>query len=78
MFGSYILVAGACFAFIPNLLLSLLGFPAANEIWVRVLGLVAGVLGYYYYYLSGAVADARYFFIASSTAVASSALAVSA
>jgi hypothetical protein len=63
VFGAYILVAGACFAFIPNLLLSLLGFPAANEIWVRVLGVIAGVLGYYY--LSSALANARYFFVAS-------------
>ena len=63
VFGTYILIAGACFAFIPNLLLSLLGFPAANEIWVRVLGVVAGVLGYYY--LSSALANARYFFVAS-------------
>ena len=27
----------------PNLLLSLLEFPPANEIWVRVLDVVAGV-----------------------------------
>jgi hypothetical protein len=63
VFGVYILVAGCCFAFIPNVLLSLLGFPPANEIWVRVLGVIAAVLGYYY--LSGALASARYFFVAS-------------
>jgi hypothetical protein len=63
VFGTYILVAGACFVLVPNLLLSLLEFPPANEIWVRVLGVVSAVLGYYY--LSSALANARYFFVAS-------------
>ena len=63
VFGTYILVAGACFVLVPNLLLSLLEFPPANEIWVRVLCVVSAVLGYYY--LSSALANARYFFVAS-------------
>lgn len=48
VFGIYLIVNGLGFTFIPNTLLGLLGVPVTNEPWVRVLGWVLVVLGYYY------------------------------
>jgi len=47
-FGIYIIVAGIGLALIPNFILTPLSLPPVNEIWVRVLGLVADALGFYY------------------------------
>jgi hypothetical protein len=49
VFGVYIIVTGTVLVVAPNLLLSLFGLPTATEIWIRVLGAVALVLGYYYW-----------------------------
>ena len=61
--GTYVAVTGLGLLLIPNLWLAPLGFPPTQEIWVRVLGLVACVLGFYYW--ACALANARSFFIAS-------------
>ncbi len=62
-FGVYLLLVGVVLVLAPNLLLSLFGFAEAKEVWVRVLGVVVTVLGYYYWY-SG-VTNARAFIVAS-------------
>lgn len=48
VFGIYMIVNGLGFTFIPNTMLGLFGVPATNEPWIRVLGWVMVVLGYYY------------------------------
>lgn len=62
-FGVYAMLTGVVLATVPNLLLGLLGFPPAQEIWVRVLGALAVVLGYYYF--ACGFGQARTFFRAS-------------
>jgi hypothetical protein len=62
-FGTYVLVTGFGLLLIPNLWLAPLGFPPTEEIWVRVLGLVACILGMYYW--TCALANLRPFFVAS-------------
>ena len=63
VFGTYVVVTGLGLLLIPDLWLAPFGFPPPTEIWVRVLGLVAGVLGFYYW--ASALANARSFFVAS-------------
>ncbi len=48
-FGLYLYVVGATLAFIPNLLLGMLGIPQTNEVWIRILGVIVGLLGFYYH-----------------------------
>jgi hypothetical protein len=48
VFGVYILVAGVCLLVAPNILLGLLGFPPTTDVWIRVLGAIVGILGFYY------------------------------
>jgi hypothetical protein len=48
VFGIYVLVSGLTLLVSPGLVLGLLNFPTEDEIWVRVLGFVVAVLGYYY------------------------------
>ncbi len=33
----------------PNILLTTVGMPETAEVWIRVVGLLAGVLGVYYF-----------------------------
>jgi len=40
VFGIYISVLGIAFMTIPNALLGLFGFPATNEVWIRVAGMI--------------------------------------
>ena len=47
-FGIYIVVIGAGFLLIPNTILPLLKLPKTNEPWIRVMGCVILVLGFYY------------------------------
>lgn len=48
VFGIYLVVAGAGFYIIPNVVLPILKFPKTNESWIRVMGIVVAVLGFYY------------------------------
>jgi len=63
VFGVYIIITGAALVVAPNVLLVLFGIPPATEVWIRVLGAVALVLGYYYWVCG--VAQALTFFKAS-------------
>jgi hypothetical protein len=48
VFGGYLVGMGVGFIFMPNILLGVLGFPATDEIWSRVVGLLALILAFYY------------------------------
>lgn len=46
--GIYLAVIGSLLLLIPNFMLALFGFPATDEIWIRVLGVIVVALGYYH------------------------------
>ena len=48
-FGIYVIITGIGLAIAPGLVLAPLGLPVPNEIWIRVLGVLAVVVGYYYW-----------------------------
>ena len=48
VFGIYVIVLGVILMVIPNVLLSLFGIPATTEVWVRVVGMLVFLIGYYY------------------------------
>lgn len=60
VFGIYLLLSGLSFAFIPNFILPLLGFAETTEVWIRLVGLLAGILGMYF--VNAARAGDRRFF----------------
>jgi hypothetical protein len=47
-FGIYTMVLGLTMLVIPNQLLSLFAYPTTTEVWIRILGFIAAILGYYY------------------------------
>ena len=48
-FGLYLYLAGATLIFIPNVFLSILGLPETNEAWIRIVGILTLVIGFYYH-----------------------------
>jgi len=48
VWGVYLIIAGLGLLLMPNFVLPLLGFATTAEGWVRVLGLLASILGMYY------------------------------
>ena len=48
-FGLYLYLTGITLIFIPNLFLSTLGLPETHEVWIRVVGVLAMVIGFYYH-----------------------------
>jgi hypothetical protein len=48
-FGFYLYLVGATLIFIPDIFLSTLRMPATNDVWIRVLGLIVGLIGFYYH-----------------------------
>jgi len=62
-FGLYLAVLGAGLALAPNTMLAIFRQPPTSEPWLRILGIVACVLGGYY--LAAARGDAVVFFRAS-------------
>lgn len=63
VFGVYVIFMGLGLMIAPALVLPIFGLPAPGEIWVRVLGALALVVGYYYWACGRAGAKA--FFKAS-------------
>lgn len=61
VFGIYLVVLGAAQILAPNFMLPIFGFPPTQEVWIRVLGLLLLVLGYYYVVV--ALQDLKSFFI---------------
>ncbi len=62
-FAGYLFGLGVLLLLVPNILIAQFGFPPANEVWIRVLGVVVINVGVYYWY--AAVSEARPFFLAS-------------
>jgi hypothetical protein len=48
VFAIYPIVVGLSLVVAPNLVLALFGIPETQEVWIRVLGALAAILGYYY------------------------------
>lgn len=48
VFGIYIIILGVVLLIIPNAYLALGGVPPTNEVWIRVVGMLLFLLGYYY------------------------------
>ncbi|MCI0542312.1 hypothetical protein L0Y69_00965 [bacterium] len=48
VFGIYLIVAGAGFLIAPNSALAILGLPPTTEDWIRIVGLLTGLLGMYF------------------------------
>jgi hypothetical protein len=46
--GIYLALSGATLITVPNLLFGLLGIPASNEVWVRIVGVLTLILGFYF------------------------------
>lgn len=47
VFAVYLFIAGAVLITVPNLLLTLLQIPPTPDVWIRVVGLVAFMIGVY-------------------------------
>ena len=47
VFAVYLFLAGAVLVTVPNLLLTLLQIPPTPDVWIRVVGLVAFMIGVY-------------------------------
>jgi hypothetical protein len=62
-FGVYALLTGLNLMFAPNMLLGMFGIPATNEVWIRVVGVIAFNVGVYYWY--AAKCEAKAFFEAT-------------
>ena len=48
VFGIYMVVLGITLLVVPNVLLTLFGLPATNEVWIRVVGMLVCLLAFYY------------------------------
>ena len=48
VFSIYMLVLGLVLLVVPNLLLGIFGIPETQEVWIRVVGMLVLILGYYY------------------------------
>lgn len=48
-FGFYLYIVGLTLIFVPNFFLQTLQMPETNEVWIRVVGLLAFCIGYYYH-----------------------------
>jgi hypothetical protein len=52
VFSLYLFVLGAILTVIPNVLLNLFALQDTNEVWIRVVGMLVFILGFYYYQVS--------------------------
>ena len=46
----YLLGLGVILVVVPNLLLSIFGFPSTDEVWIRVVGVLILILAYFAYF----------------------------
>jgi hypothetical protein len=53
-FGIYLFITGLTLIFIPNVLLGMLQMPETDDVWIRVVGVLAFCLGFYYYQMAKA------------------------
>ena len=47
VFSIYLFILGSILLVVPNFLLSLFSIPKTNEVWIRVVGMLVLILGYY-------------------------------
>jgi hypothetical protein len=47
-FGVYLWLLGAFLIWVPNFLLGILALPSTEEVWIRVVGVLVLMLGYFY------------------------------
>lgn len=52
LFSLYLFGLGAILVLVPNVLLGMFGIPGTNEVWIRVVGTLVLVLGFYYFQAS--------------------------
>jgi len=48
IFGIYVILLGIILVVAPNVLLGVFGVAPTTEVWIRVLGVVVGILGFFY------------------------------
>jgi hypothetical protein len=48
-FGFYLYVVGLTLIAVPNMFLQTLQLPETNEVWIRIVGVLAFGLGFYYH-----------------------------
>ena len=60
LFSIYLMGIGAVLILTPNFLLGLLALPPTDEVWIRIVGMLAFILGFYYF--KAAKNDIRPFF----------------
>lgn len=63
VFAVYLFIAGALLAIVPNVLLSILFIPQSSEVWIRVIGVIAFMIGIYGW--DAATHEAKSFFVTS-------------
>ncbi len=51
-FSVYLFLLGAILLVVPNVLLNLFYIPETKEVWIRVVGMLVFLLGYYYFQVS--------------------------
>jgi len=66
VWGAYLIALGTALLLVPNLLLRVLGLPDTDEVWIRIVGGVSVVVGYYC--VEGARANSSWFMRASVVA----------
>lgn len=52
VFSLYLFILGIVLVVIPNTLLNLFTLPETNEVWIRAVGMLVFLLGYYYFQAS--------------------------
>ena len=52
VFSLYLFVLGIILVVIPNNLLDVFSMPRTNEVWIRVVGMLVLILGFYYFQAS--------------------------
>jgi hypothetical protein len=57
VFAIYLAVLAVLLLVVPNMMLTVFGFPPTTEVWIRVVGMLVGVLALYDYV--AAVSEAR-------------------
>jgi len=60
VWGIFFLGMGASLALIPGIILPIFGFEKPKDFWIRVLGIVVFIIGYYY--VDTALHDLTHFF----------------
>lgn len=63
VFAVYLFIAGALLATVPNFLLSILFIPQTSEVWIRVIGVIAIMIGIYAW--DAATHETKSFFVTS-------------